>query len=184
VEVDASALLQIDEQIGFVIAVFETWREWQRTVPQRLGISVQQMTPSIASADVRSLFEMMASDQCPSATAYNNAIAQRPALIQAYRDLLANSGAHALLMPTTVRGAMRLDEADTCELNGSMRPTFPTFVRQTSPASVAGCPSISIPCGKLRSGLSFGMLLEALPGQDQALLALAQRLHPILDPFV
>jgi indoleacetamide hydrolase len=100
----------------------------------------------------------------------------------ASRDVLKASGAQALLMPTTVRAAMRVDEGENCLLNGSMQPTFATFVRQTSPASVAGSPSISIPAGLLGSGLPFGLMLDALPGDDRLLLALAQQVKPALTP--
>lgn len=180
VEVDASEIHRLDEQIGFVIAVYETWAEWQRSVPGRLGISVEAMTPQIASDDVRGLFEMMASDQCPSDAAYRAAIAQRAELQSAYRNVLQCGDAATWLMPTTVRGAMRIDEADNCWLNGSQRPTFPTFIRQTSPASVAGCPSLSIPGGLLASGLPFGVMLEALPGQDLFLLSVARKVAAAL----
>jgi indoleacetamide hydrolase len=184
IDVDASEIARIDEAIGFVIAVHETWIEWQRTVPERLGISVQAMTGQIASDDVRSLFEMMASDQCPPASAYVGALAQRAELQAAYRRLLRDANAATLLMPTTVRAAMRRDETETCWLNGTQRPTFPTFVRQTSPASVAGCPSLSLPGGLLASGLPFGLLLEALPGQDLALLSIARQVEAALKEWV
>jgi indoleacetamide hydrolase len=125
---------------------------------------------------------MMASDQCPSNAAYQAAIAQRADLRSAYRHVLQRADAATWLMPTTIRGAMRIDEADNCWLNGSQRPTFPTFIRQTSPASVGGCPSLSIPGGLLASGLPFGLMLEALPGQDLLLLAVAQKVAAVLDP--
>ena len=176
VEVDASELRRIDEEIGFVIAVHETWREWCASVPRRLGMSVEAFTPHIASDDVRSLFEMMATDQCPSIFAYQNAMNQRVTLRHAYQDILVRAEAQFLLMPTTLRRAMLRSESKECWHNESKRPTFPTFVRQTSPASVAGCPSLSLPGGQLSSGLPFGLLLEALPGQDRALLDFAEEL--------
>lgn len=182
VEVDGQAIHALDSEIGFVIALYETWQEWRQSVPRRLGMSLEAMVPKIASADVRGLFEMMASGQGPGEDAWRAAMAKRPLLQAAYRDVLHASGAQALLMPTTVRAAMRLDEGETCLHNGAMLPTFPTFVRQTSPASVAGSPSVSIPAGKLASGLPFGLMLDALPGGDRALLILAQTVHDALGP--
>jgi aspartyl-tRNA(Asn)/glutamyl-tRNA(Gln) amidotransferase subunit A len=44
----------------------------------------------------------------------------------------------------------------------------------------AGVPAISIPCGQTRDGLPLGLQLIAGPGQDAALLGLAQTLEPIL----
>jgi indoleacetamide hydrolase len=180
VETNADKLLALDEEIGFVIAVYETWMQFKKVVPLKFGLTVEALIPQIASPDVRGLFEMMASPELPPETAYLAAMVKRVELQQAYVDLLSKSGAHALLMPTTIRSAMRLDEADDCELNGSRHPTFPTFVRQTSPASVAGCPSISIPAGRLPGGLPFGLMLESLPNSDSQLINVAEIVHNAL----
>lgn len=44
----------------------------------------------------------------------------------------------------------------------------------------AGVPALSIPCGKTRDGLPLGLQLIAEPGQDAALIGLAQALEPSL----
>ena len=43
-------------------------------------------------------------------------------------------------------------------------------------------PSISLPAGATAGGLPIGLSLEALPGEDGALLAAAARVEPVLAP--
>lgn len=50
----------------------------------------------------------------------------------------------------------------------------------TPQANHAGCPAISLPCGRTSEGLPLGMQVMAAKGQDAALLALARVLAPIL----
>jgi indoleacetamide hydrolase len=180
VEINADRLLALDDEIGFVIAVYETWMQFKNFAPSKFGVSVEALIPQIASPDVRGLFEMMASPELPPEAAYLAAMVKRVELQHSYAELLSNSGANALMMPTTIRSAVRLDEADECELNGIRSPTFPTFVRQTSPASVAGCPSISIPAGGLPNGLAFGLMLESLPNSDSQLINIAEIVYNAL----
>jgi aspartyl-tRNA(Asn)/glutamyl-tRNA(Gln) amidotransferase subunit A len=67
-----------------------------------------------------------------------------------------------LVMPTTPQGAFPLDgpvpnsQADLCSF-----------------ASLAGCPSVSIPMGTLPNGMPIGMQLVGARGSDLRLLELA-----------
>lgn len=54
---------------------------------------------------------------------------------------------------------------------------FARVVRQTSPATLAGVPSVSIPAGlSTRTGLPVGLMLEGPWGSDRRLLAIARRI--------
>lgn len=69
-------------------------------------------------------------------------------------------------------------------------PTLPPLVSETTEPfalhactfafSLGGLPSISIPCGRSRSGLPIGMLIGGPPKADHLVLALAQRLERAL----
>jgi mandelamide amidase len=71
---------------------------------------------------------------------------------------------------------------DTTELNGRQVPVFLTTIRNTGPGSTAGMPAISLPAGTTAAGLPIGLSLEALPGEDRALLATAGRVEAVLAP--
>jgi mandelamide amidase len=59
-------------------------------------------------------------------------------------------------------------------------PTFPTYIRNTDPASNAGIPAISLPAGTAANGLPIGMELDGPAGSDQRLLAIAAAIESIL----
>lgn len=60
-------------------------------------------------------------------------------------------------------------------------PVFLTTIRNTGPGSTAGMPAISLPAGTTPAGLPIGISLEALPGEDTALLASARLVEAALD---
>ena len=86
----------------------------------------------------------------------------------------------ALLFPTAPLTARPVGDDETVELNGEQVPTFPTFIRNTDPASNAGIPGISLPAGLSSDGLPVGMELEGPQGSDEALLAIAQAVEAVL----
>jgi mandelamide amidase len=59
-------------------------------------------------------------------------------------------------------------------------PTFPTFIRNTSPGSVAGIPGISLAAVMTRAGLPLGLELDGPEGSDAELLAIARAVEAVL----
>ena len=55
--------------------------------------------------------------------------------------------------------------------------TFPTFIRNTDPGSIAGIPGISVPAGLSRVGLPVGIELDGPAGSDRHLLGVARALE-------
>ena len=76
--------------------------------------------------------------------------------------------------------AAPIGDDETVALNGERVPTFPTFIRNTSPGSVAGIPGISIPAAMTAAGLPLGLELDAAEGADARLLAVAMALEQVL----
>ncbi|HEX7815141.1 amidase [Dyella sp.] len=75
-----------------------------------------------------------------------------------------------LVLPTTPQGAFPLDG-----------PVPDTQADLTSFASLAGCPAVSIPMGRLPNGLPIGMQLVGARGSDLRLLELASVCAATLD---
>lgn len=85
-----------------------------------------------------------------------------------------------LMTPTTPCPAWPVEDIAPKVIGG--RPASPRDHASFTPqANHAGCPAISLPCGKTRAGLPLGMQIMAAPGQDAALLGLAERLAPVLS---
>jgi aspartyl-tRNA(Asn)/glutamyl-tRNA(Gln) amidotransferase subunit A len=84
-----------------------------------------------------------------------------------------------LMTPTTPCPAWPVEDIAPRLIGG--RPASPRDHAAFTPqANHAGCPAISLPCGKTRAGLPLGMQIMAAPGKDAELLGLAGRLAPVL----
>jgi Asp-tRNA(Asn)/Glu-tRNA(Gln) amidotransferase A subunit family amidase len=59
-------------------------------------------------------------------------------------------------------------------------PTFPTYIRNTSPGSVAGIPGLSLPAGITKAGLPVGFGIDAPEGTDRRLLEIGLAVEPLL----
>ena len=75
-----------------------------------------------------------------------------------------------LVIPTTPQGAFPLDG-----------PVPDSQADLTSFASLAGCPAVSLPMGKLPNGLPVGLQLIGARGSDLRLLELAAACAATLD---
>jgi Asp-tRNA(Asn)/Glu-tRNA(Gln) amidotransferase A subunit family amidase len=113
---------------------------------------------------------------------YRQSLAVRERLRAAYTAALRPPGGplDALVYPTVPLPATPVGDDDTTEHNGRQVPVFLTTIRNTGPGSTAGMPAISLPAGTTAAGLPIGISLEALPGEDGALLAAAGRVESAL----
>jgi mandelamide amidase len=104
----------------------------------------------------------------------------RPQLQAAYRDHFRQQGVAALVFPTTPLAAAPIGDDETVDMNGERVPTFPTFIRNSSPGSVAGIPGISLPAAMTKGGLPLGLELDGPEGSDATLLAISQAVEAVL----
>lgn len=99
---------------------------------------------------------------------YRKAQQVRTLLIDDFRAVFAND-CDVLLTPTTPTTAFNIGEHSRSPLEMYQADIC------TVPASIAGLPSISLPCGTDSSGLPIGMQLMAAPFKEELLLAIGQR---------
>jgi Asp-tRNA(Asn)/Glu-tRNA(Gln) amidotransferase A subunit family amidase len=74
-------------------------------------------------------------------------------------------------------------EDTTVVLNGETQPLFPTYLRNTDPASGAGLPALSVPAGLADDGLPVGMELVGPAGADDVILAIGEALEAARGPI-
>jgi indoleacetamide hydrolase len=182
VEADIADVGRLDNEAGFPIALYETVADLDAYLaghgsPMRYAELVAQC----ASPDVAGLLQSLHGAGAIPAAAYRHALdVQRPQLQAAYRDHFARHDLAALVLPTTPLAAAPIGDDETVALNGERVPTFPTFIRNTSPGSVAGIPGISVPAALTKAGLPLGLELDGPAGSDAQLLAIARAVEALL----
>ncbi len=138
------------------------------------GIDLQVLVSQVASPDVKGwLQSTILGKDVPSAEAYRKSMEiDRPALQAAYRAVFSRDRLDVLIFPTTVRPAGLSSETDKIKHNGKLVSTFLTYARNTSPASLAGIPGLSIPIGLTSARLPVGIELDAPALNDRRLLSI------------
>ena len=162
---------------------YEAKRELARYLREfNTGISLANLADQIASPDVLSFLGARLSGEEPVyAEAYREMMeVQRPALQSAYRAAFANYELDALIFPTTPLPARSFSETEELVLNGRTVPTFPTYVRNTAPATIAGLPGLTVPIGLTSEGLPVGIALDGPPFSDRKLLAIGLSIEALV----
>jgi Asp-tRNA(Asn)/Glu-tRNA(Gln) amidotransferase A subunit family amidase len=181
VEIDLTEAAALDAQAGFPIALYETVEDLERYLAQHnAGLDFAALAKRTASPDVHGLLNSLAGPGAVPAAAYRVALQQRAALQEAYRRCFSEQGIAAIIFPATPAPAARIGDDETFDLNGKPHPTFATFIRNSSPGSVAGIPGISLPAGITAAGLPIGIELSGPAMSDAQLLAIAAALEPLL----
>ncbi|MBE7419488.1 MAG: indoleacetamide hydrolase [Ideonella sp.] len=185
VPADVPDVARLDAEAGFAIALHETPRDLDAYLaahdsPLRFADVVAQ----VASPDVSATLQGLLGDGAIPAAVYRHARdVLRPQLLAAYAECFRRQDVAALVLPTTPLPAAPIGDDDFVRLNGEPVPTFATFIRNCSPASVAGLPGISLPAACTRAGLPLGLELDAPRDADANLLAIARAAEAVLPPM-
>jgi aspartyl-tRNA(Asn)/glutamyl-tRNA(Gln) amidotransferase subunit A len=131
--------------------------------------------------DVRTRLEMGIK---VSAVEYLEAMDQRKSFIAQLREVMADEGIDALMVPTTPIAAPLIGE-ETTHLQEAEHPTRALLLRLNRPANLAGVPAISVPYGCTAEGLPIGLQFIGTERNEQLLLDIAdmyQRSNPFSVP--
>jgi len=182
VDVDIPDVARLDNDAGFPIALYETIVDLDAYLAEHgSALRFADVVAQVASPDVKGLLQSLLGEAAIPAPAYRQALdVLRPQLQAAYADAFQRHDVSALVFPTTPLPAAPIGQDETVMLNGQSVPTFPTFIRNCSPGSVAGIPGISVPAALTRGGLPVGLELDAPQGADARLLAIARAVEAVL----
>ena len=177
VEVDPDNLADLDARSGFPIAVYETVRDLTAYLEHySTGQTFDSIVSGIASPDVAGLLAAVQTEEgrIPEAV-YQEALQAREEMQSMFAAYFADNRLHGMIFPTTILPSRPIEgSVETVELNGETVPTFPTYIRNTDPGSIAGLPGISIPAGTTAAGLPVGIEIDGPAGSDTDLLAIAR----------
>ncbi|GAQ55282.1 amidase family protein [Streptomyces acidiscabies] len=174
-----------EELAGFPITLYEAARRLPRYLRKATGRDPADCLPLITDPDVRTVLAEVVLDGAPMAVTeveYEAALRVRErVLVAGYRRVFRTTGADALLFPTTPLPAGLLGgETERVRLDGALRPTFQTYIRNTGPGSVAGLPGITVPTRTPEPALPVGLALDGAWGTDRKLLGLGMLLERLL----
>lgn len=183
VEVEPGDVAALNERSAFPIALGEVVKDLPAYLDEYgTGESFDSIAGAAASPDVQGLFAMLGTPdgQIPDEV-YAGALAAREEMRAMFADYFAGNNLDGMIFPTTLLPARPIEGSlETVELNGAQVPTFPTYIHNTDPASIAALPGISLPAGVTTAGLPVGVEIDGPEGSDQRLLAIASVLEEIL----
>ena len=188
VDADLTGIMALNDSMSFPIALHEP----VAAIPAYLLAnkapvsSVKEVSDQLASPDVQGAFGAILGDVFGGA--YADVMAtKRPALQKLYKDYFATVGVEAVMFPTTILAAPKIDAAKgsstvTYTVSGaeqSGKDTFGTCIRNTDPCTNAGIPSVSIPAGMTAGGLPVGMQIDGPLGSDANLLSIGMGIEGV-----
>ena len=93
---------------------------------------------------------------------------------------MKNHKLDAIIYPTTPLTARPIGQDDSVQIDGSIMPTFSTYIRNCDPSANAGIPSLSIPAGLTGEQLPVGISIDGPAGSDRKLLSIGAAIQAIL----
>ena len=185
VEADLPDVGSLDRAAGFVIALYEGVVDLnQYLAGHQIGVDYAAIVAEVASPDVKKMLGGQLDRGAVSKTAYLKAVNElRPRLQAAYHEYFASHHVNGIIFPTTPLPAVPIGDDETTTLNGKTVPTFLTFIRNTSPESIAGIPGMNLPAGLSPGGLPIGMEIDGPFGSDNELLSIGLALEECEPAF-
>ncbi len=179
VEVDLGPVGELNDRVGFPVALYEAGRDMMRYLATSVpGVSIEVVLEQIASPDVKEVYTAVVSGAVVTEAAYRDALnIHRPEMQALFSDYFTDNNLDALVIPTIPLTAPPIGHDETIELNGRQLPTMPTIIRNTDPSSNVGIPSLSVAAGLAANGLPVGVCLEGPAGSDRKLLAIGKALQ-------
>lgn len=167
---------------AFPIALYEAERDLPAYLEEfAVGIDFADLSAAAASPDVHGLLNSLSGEGRVADEVYAAAMNAREQLRKNFRELFTKQNLDAIIFPTTPLPARPIaGSLETVELNGEQVPTFPTYIHNTDPASIAALPGISLPAGLTASGLPVGLEIDGPEQSDRRLLAVARTLEDII----
>ncbi|WP_209021229.1 amidase family protein [Paracoccus ravus] len=186
VTLDVAQIFELNHQVSFPLCFGEAGDHLRDYLAAEVpGKTIEDVVAAIASPDVSATYEVFVlpgkmptpdGQLVETAPIYRHAIeVARPALIEAYAKLFAQSGVAAVVFPTTPQVAAKQGpEASAPEVFGS-------FIRNADPSSNAGIPGLSVAAGLGPvTGLPVGIELDGPAGSDRALIAIGMAIESLL----
>lgn len=176
VDAEVPELADLLARSGFPIALFEAVRDLTTYLAKYdTGLSLADLVAGVASPDVQTVFAgaTTPATAIPEET-YQQALLALTRLQQLYALYFEQNQLAGMVFPTTKLPARPIKgSVKTVDLNGGKVPTFPSYIHNTDPASIAGIPGLSLPISSGCDGLPVGLEIDGPAGSDREVLGIA-----------
>lgn len=143
------------------------------------GMTVADVVEQIASPAARKLYKGETRRPVSKTLIREVHDIHLPALKRSYVELFENYELDALIYPTTPEIALPRAEDDSVYRDG--KSVFSWFYfSNTSLASMAGNPSLTLPAGLSKEGMPVGISVDGLPGTDRRVLGTGRAMQMLL----
>lgn len=186
VPVEMPGLEEANAAVSFPVVMHEGKEDLQAYLEtHNTQVSLEEIVWSIASPDVRAIFEHgivpglipdRDGNPVPLQPLYEHAVSQGiPRLLAIYEQTFRENQLDALIFPTSpVVAPLANDEVSSAE-------NFARLIRNVDPGSNARLPGLTLPVGYgATSQLPVGLEVDSLPGSDALILAIGATLEQIL----
>lgn len=183
VSAEVPELADLLARSGFPIALFEAVRDLTTYLAKYdTGLSLADLVARVASPDVQTVF---AGATTPATAipeeSYQQALLALTRLQQLYALYFEQNQLAGMVFPTTKLPARPVKgSVETVDLNGGRTPTFPSYIHNTDPASIAGIPGVSLPITNGCDGLPVGLEIDGPAGSDREVLGIALAVEELL----
>lgn len=163
--------------LGITVLGFETVRALEDYLQPLFGTDgIAALIDRTESSEIRELLESVL-EQPVGEAEYRTALREIEELERTFREHLWSEGIETIVYPTTSSEPPQAVNRDEIDSAAELEIT----VLNSTPATLAGTPAISLPSGRsATTGLPAGLTLEHLGRDDDALLSLATRIESIL----
>ena len=182
IEADIDNIGALNDKIGFPIVLFESNQLLASYMAEHLPAqTLQSLLSAVASPDVQAVLGDTVSGVIDEA-AYRDALQKyRPQLQRAYHNYFAEHRVDAIIFPTTPLTSRPIaGSVETVNHNGDQVATFPTFIRNTDPASNVGIPALTLPVGTAPNGMPIGIEIDGPEKSDRRLLAIGAAIERLI----
>ncbi len=181
VEITVPNLTGFMSKAGQVLAIYEFFR----AVPKYLeetgaDVSFEDLISQIAASGLSARFTALGSSEAVSEEVYRESITEvRPALQATYSDAFEDNSLDALIFPSTIIPATRLDTWGTHTMGGVEVSDFMASSRNVQPASIGGFPGLTVPMGLTPAGLPAAIGFDGPQNSDRKMLSIGMAYEAI-----
>ena len=144
---------------------------------EHTNLTVERVLREVSSPDVRGLLTEEFKNPT-SKEQYDEALVERGRLIAEYKRYAQDNKVDAWIFPTSKTPSFPLGVDETVKHLGQEWAVILLVINNVDPASVAGLPGITMPCGRAKdSGVPFGIEIDTLTGNDERLIEVARSIE-------